>query len=94
MDEPTTYLDIGHQLRLMEQARLLAHSGKAVVLVLHDLALALEQADRLAVLSGGTLAAFGDPETVWQSRCLDSIFGVAVERFHTGSRWHYYYERL
>ena len=94
LDEPTTFLDIGHQLLLMEQARLLAEAGKAVVLVLHDLLLALETADRLAVLEQVRLAACGDPESVFRSGCLDAVFGVRVRRFEARDGCHYYYERL
>ncbi len=52
MDEPTTYLDVRHQLEVMTTARRLAEEGKAVVLVLHDLCLALPWVDEVAVLSG------------------------------------------
>ena len=93
LDEPTTFLDIAHQLQLMEQARLLADEGKAVVLVLHDLILALETADRLAILNRGSLKAWGDPQAVFQSGCLDEVFGVGVRRFDGPDGPHYYYER-
>ena len=93
LDEPTTFLDIAHQLQLMEQARLLADEGKAVVLVLHDLILALETADRLAILDQGSLKAWGDPQAVFQSGCLDEVFGVGVRRFDGPDGPHYYYER-
>lgn len=92
MDEPTTFLDIRHQLQIMEHARCLADSGKTVVLVLHDLPLALQTADRLAVLSDGKLQQWGDPETVCQSGCLGRVFGVALRRFRTETGWQYYYE--
>ena len=51
LDEPTAFLDIAHQLQLMELAKALAAKGKTVVLVLHDLTLALEHADSLVVMS-------------------------------------------
>ena len=93
LDEPTTFLDVSHQLQLLEQARKLADGGKTVLAVLHDLPLAMETADRLAVLSHGRLAAVGDPETVYQSGCLDAIFRVGLRRFRADDGWHYYYER-
>ena len=65
MDEPTTYLDVRHQLEVMAVSRRLADMGRAVVLVLHDLSLALREADRLAVLSEGTLRQLGTPEEVF-----------------------------
>lgn len=89
LDEPNAYLDIAHQLQLMELCRDLASRGKAVVLVLHDLNLALEYADRIALLSGGQLLARGDPETIYESGALEKAFGVEVCRFRTSQGWHY-----
>ena len=91
LDEPNTYLDIAHQLQLMTLARLLAAEGKAVVLVLHDLAMALETADHLAVMENGTLLCQGDAETVFASGALRQAFGVAVNRIQTMDGWRYYY---
>lgn len=91
MDEPTTYLDIAHQFRMMEQARLLAERGKTVVLVLHDIALALKCADNIAVMHSGRILTSGDPDTVFESGCLETAFGVRVERVETSAGWQYYY---
>ena len=92
MDEPTTFLDVGHQLAVMETARRLAGEGKAVLMVLHDLCLALRWADGLAVLDAGGLAGLGTPEEVFQSGLLDRVFGVAVHRVETPGGWQYYTE--
>jgi len=43
MDEPTTYLDISHQLQLIQQVKMLAERGKTVVMVIHDLPLLSKQ---------------------------------------------------
>ena len=93
MDEPTTYLDMARQLRLMDQARDLADEGKAVVLVLHDLGLAMATADQVIVLANGQVAAAGDPETVFVTGCLDRVFGIGVRRFESEDGWQYYYRR-
>lgn len=90
MDEPTTFLDVGHQLAVMETARRLAGEGKAVLMVLHDLCLALRWADELAVLDAGRLACRGSAEEVFQSGLLDRVFGVAVRRVETPGGWQYY----
>lgn len=92
MDEPTTFLDVAHQLQMAEQARMLADAGKAVVVVLHDLPLAMQLADRLTVLDAGSVVAAGTPEEVFTSGCLDRVFGVQVRRFRTETGWQYYYE--
>ena len=90
MDEPTTFLDIGHRLEVMALARRLAGMGRAVVLVLHDLDLALRGCDRVAVLSHGALQALGSPEEVFLSGVLDGIFQVRVGRMNTSEGWQYY----
>lgn len=90
MDEPTTFLDISHQLEVMALARRLANLGRAVVLVLHDLDLALRGCDRVALLSGGALRALGSPEEVFLSGVLDEVFRVRVGRMNTEEGWQYY----
>ena len=90
MDEPTTFLDISHQLEVMALARRLASLGRAVVLVLHDLDLALRGCDRIALLSGGSFRALGSPEEVFLSGVLDEVFHVRVGRMHTEEGWQYY----
>ena len=90
MDEPTTYLDIAHQLQVIALARKLAAQGKAVVLVLHDLPMALAGADRLAVLHKGALAALGTPEEIYAKGIIPNIFGVALHRMQTEDGWQYY----
>lgn len=91
LDEPNTFLDISHQLQLMAQAKNLAADGKAVVLVLHDLSMAMDCADSLAVLFRGTCLIQGSPQEVFLSGCLDSAFGVRVSRIRTDAGWKYYY---
>ena len=93
MDEPTTYLDILHQLDVMDVARRLAGQGKAVVLVLHDLCLAMRAADEIAVLSEGRLAALGTPEAVYRSGILDKVFSIRLGRVETGTGFYYYCEK-
>ena len=83
MDEPTSFLDISHQLRLMEVARELAREGKAVVLVLHDLSLAMRTADVLVVMKEGRILQTGSPKQVYQSGVLQEAFDVQVMQVDT-----------
>ena len=92
MDEPTTFLDVHHQMLMMQQARLLADCGKTVVMVLHDLPLAMQTADCVAVMERGEIVCFGEKEEVYASGCLDRVFGVRISRFRTETGWQYYYE--
>ena len=77
---PTTYLDVAHQLRTMEAARAMAKAGKAVVMVLHDLPMALPAADDLAVFGSGRLLLSGKTAEVYESGILDEVFGVTLRR--------------
>lgn len=92
MDEPTTYLDIRHQLEVMRVARRMAAEGKAVVAVLHDLCLAMRTAHRIGVLSDGHLQALDRTEAVFESGILDQVFGISLRRVQTEQGWQYYYD--
>jgi iron complex transport system ATP-binding protein len=92
LDEPTTYLDVGHQLEVLRLTHRLASEGKAVVLVLHDLTQALAWADDVAVHSGGQLQQVGTPEAVFQSGVVEQVFGITLRRFQTQRGWRYYCE--
>ena len=76
MDEPTTYLDIGWQLRLMGMVKQLAEKGKSLVLVLHDLAQALQVADQVLVMEKGQMVQMGTPEEIVESKILSKVFGI------------------
>lgn len=92
MDEPTTYLDVAHQLKLMDMAKQLASEGKAVVMVLHDLSQALRTADEVVVLKDGVVLQEGTPDQVFASGNLQAAFGVKVDRHGVENGWHYYCE--
>lgn len=91
MDEPTTYLDIANQMQMMAQARFLAEAGKAVVLVLHDLSAALKCADSLVVMDRGKIVIQDTADAVFQSGCLDDVFGIRMARCASPDGWQYYY---
>ena len=90
MDEPTTYLDVRHQLEVMDIARSLAEEGIAVVMVLHDLSLALRTADQTIVMNGGRILQSGTPDEIYASGTLQQVFSVQVRRMATEDGWQYY----
>jgi iron complex transport system ATP-binding protein len=75
-DEPLAALDLGHQLALIGHLRRAAAAGAGVVLVLHDLALAMNHADRVVVLEKGALAADGAPEAAFGPALIERVWGV------------------
>ncbi|MET9726674.1 ABC transporter ATP-binding protein [Streptomyces zaomyceticus] len=78
LDEPTTYLDIAHQVEVLDLcAELHAHKGHTVVAVLHDLNQACRYATHLIVMRpGGVIAAEGDPRTVMTAELVEDVFGL------------------
>ena len=91
MDEPTAFLDIRHQLGVMDTARALAAEGRAVAIVTHDLGLALRRADALAVIEDGRLRMLDAPEAVFESGVIDEVFGVRLRRMETQDGPQYYF---
>lgn len=76
LDEPTSSLDLRHQINLVETAKRRARTGTAVVAVLHDLNLAVRFADRIIVLRKGTVAADGSPAQTITSQMISDVFDV------------------
>jgi iron complex transport system ATP-binding protein len=83
LDEPTSSLDLRHQIDLVESARRRAQGGTAVVAILHDLNLAMRFADRIVLLHRGRLAGIGDRRTIITSERIRELFEVDVAIRHT-----------
>lgn len=90
LDEPTTYLDIANRLQLMHTLRELAEEGKGVVVVLHDLILALKYADEIAVMREGRVVLQAEPQEVFSSGALRDVFGVEIRSIADGNSMDYY----
>jgi iron complex transport system ATP-binding protein len=77
LDEPTTFLDIGHQLEVLDLVhRLIAERHMTILLVLHDLNQAARYADRMIVLNNGAVVTDGTPEEVLTPPLLAEVFRV------------------
>ncbi len=75
LDEPTTYLDLAHQIDVLELvARLHAERGRTIVVVLHDLNLAARYAHRLVAMRDGVLVASGTPGEVLTEQLMADVF--------------------
>lgn len=92
LDEPTTYLDLRHQIEVMNVVRKLAIKKKSVVMIIHDLCMALQTADRLLVMNEGKKVLEGTTDEVFQSGVLKEVFGVVIDRLSTQNGWRYYLE--
>ena len=78
-DEPLAALDLAHQIRLLAHLRTIAGQGTGVVLVLHDLALAMNHADRVIVLDAGRTAADGVPEHALSAELIDRVWHIPAK---------------
>lgn len=77
LDEPTTYLDICHQIEVMELLKdLNRRLGLTIIMVLHDLAHAARYSDRVIVLKNGDLVVNGKPEEVLTKELIRYVYQV------------------
>jgi iron complex transport system ATP-binding protein len=80
LDEPTTYLDVAHQVEVLDLlADLNAARGTTIVMVLHDLNLAARYSHHLIAMRDGQVAACGAPDEVITSERVEEVFGLANE---------------
>lgn len=76
LDEPTSMLDLGHQVELLSLVRRLARAGRSVVMVLHDLAAAARYADRLLAMHEGRVLRCGVPAEVVTPELVRRLYGI------------------
>ena len=81
LDEPTTYLDIAHQLEVMNLIESINREyGMTVIMVLHDINHALQYADELVVIKEGRLFAQGSPDEILTVDLIRNVFGQTSSR--------------
>ena len=76
LDEPTTFLDIAHQIEVMDLLRKLHRSGRTLVAVLHDLNHASRYATHLIAMSDGEIVAQGPPAEIVDAELVECVFGL------------------
>jgi iron complex transport system ATP-binding protein len=78
LDEPTTFLDLAHQVEVLELlAALNADRGRTIVIVLHDLNQACRYADHLVAMRSGRIHAEGPPGEIVDADMVRAVFGLA-----------------
>ncbi len=90
LDEPTTYLDIKHQLEILRLIDQLRAMGKTVVMVMHDLAQALTTSDQICLMQAGEIVLCDTAEAVLASREIDRVFGVRSHSLGAPDGQNYY----
>ena len=74
LDEPTTFLDVGHEMGMFELFASLAHRGRAVLVISHQLNLIARFADAMVLLHEGHIVAAGSPYAVMQAPTLERVY--------------------
>ena len=83
LDEPTTYLDISHQLELMELVREINKNlNITIIMVLHDLNQASKYSDRLVIMKNGNIVADGHPNETISHDIIRDVYGVKCDIDH------------
>lgn len=77
LDEPTTFLDIAHQVDVLDLCADLHRAGRTLVLVLHDLNMAARYASHLVAMRDGIVVASGPPSEVVTAGLVQDVFGLA-----------------
>ncbi len=83
MDEPTNHLDVRYKVALMKTLR--AYDA-TIILVLHDLSLAAQYADRIVIMKDGRLLKEGETAAIMRTDLLEEVFGVPFVRFEKAGR--------
>ena len=78
LDEPTAYLDIGHQVQIMQLLKKLNKEATTIVAVLHDLNLASLYCERLVLLNKGRLRCSGRPEEVLTEEIINEVYDTSI----------------
>jgi len=81
LDEPTAFLDLKHRVEVLREVRAFARSGRAALVVSHDLSLAARSCDRVVLLGSGGIAAVGPPADVLTPENLRAAFGIEAFAF-------------
>lgn len=92
LDEPTTYLDAGFQLEILDCLKHLNQQGKTIIIVLHDLNHAFNLSQNVALLDQGRLVLLDSPAGLIKSQKVDQVFGVQTKILTENDKKYYVFE--
>ena len=80
LDEPTTHLDIAHQIEVLDLLKELTRQhNRTIVMVLHDINLAVRYADNLIAMRDGKIKTFGEPHNVVTAQMMHEVFSIQAQ---------------
>tara|TARA_B100001093_G_scaffold519883_1_gene611161 strand:+ start:75483 stop:76256 length:774 start_codon:yes stop_codon:yes gene_type:complete len=90
LDEPTANLDLPHEISLIKILKKLSRKGFGVLLVLHDLNLAYNFADKIILLKDGQVAHYGTPKEIYNDEYLSEVYNIPIVVDEEKKRINYY----
>lgn len=76
LDEPTTHLDISHQMEIIDLIKLLNNEGKTIIMVMHDIAQAMINSDLVCVMNKGSILCCSEPQTIYEKKYINEAFKI------------------
>jgi iron complex transport system ATP-binding protein len=93
LDEPTTHLDVAQQLEIIELIKLLNEKGKTIIMILHDISLAMLHSDLLCVMKEGQILGYLPPQQIYDKKLIDEAFGIICMQNTIHSRLIYTFDK-
>ena len=90
LDEPTSNLDLAHEIKVLDILKAEVRKGLGVMMIFHDLNLTAQFADKVILISDGSIAAFGTPKQVFRPKILESVYHLKMAVSQTPLRVSYY----
>lgn len=87
-DEPTTYMDIEHQLKFLEQIKKLKTQDKTIIMVMHDLNHAFCYSDEMLLIDNRTIKKSGTPTAMLESGAVEDTFNIKLHMHESGAGSH------
>jgi iron complex transport system ATP-binding protein len=80
LDEPTTHLDIAQQFEIIDLIKMLNKKGKTIVMILHDISLAMTNGDLICVMNRGEILGYLPPHQVYEKKLIEEAFNVICKQ--------------
>jgi iron complex transport system ATP-binding protein len=93
LDEPTTHLDISHQLEIIELIRKLNEKGKTIITILHDISFAMLNSDLICVMDRGKILGYLPPQQVYEKKLIEESFHVICNQNIINSKMIYTFDK-
>lgn len=80
LDEPTTHLDICHQIEIIDLIKVLRSKGKTIIMVMHDISQAMMNSDLVCVINNGNILCCSEPESVYEKKYIEEAFKITCRQ--------------